>query len=219
MIRKALLLSMLVAGRAAADDGSLRLNVNLSSYELEVWEGEEKIRSYTATIGTSEFPTPTGGFQITRIEWNPRWTPPPSPWARGKEEAPPGPNNPMGRVKMQFDHYLYVHGTSQVGRLGSAASHGCVRLSNADALDLARLLASRTGAISSAEIDRLEGSSRRTYSVWLPTPVPVRIRYGAGDEGGDDPYGWRETSRQPAAGVGLARTSKRWSVPIAEARA
>jgi hypothetical protein len=122
---------------------------------------------------------------------------------------------------MQFDHYLYVHGTSQVGRLGSPASHGCIRLSNADALDLARLLANRTGAISNAEIDGLEASSRRTRSVWLPSPIPMRIRYGGSEEdsGGqaidrDDPYGWRETSRQPAAGVGLAMTFRRGSVPF-----
>ena len=114
MIRNALLLALLVAAPAAADDGPLRLTINLPSYQLEVWHGEEKIRSYTATIGTPEFPTPTGTFQITRIEWNPSWTPPPSRWARGKKKAAPGPNNPMGRVKMQFDDYLYVHGTSKV---------------------------------------------------------------------------------------------------------
>jgi len=215
MLKKAMLASMFLAGPAAAADGPLRLIINLPSYQLEVWEGEEKIRSYTVTIGAPNFPTPTGGFQITRIEWNPSWTPPPSPWARGEKKAPPGPNNPMGRVKLQFDDYLYVHGTSKESQLGGAHSHGCIRLSNADALDLARLVATHTGALSGDEIDALERSSRRTRSVRLPEPIPIRIRYGLQDEVGgevvnfEDPYRWRETMRFVPTGSGLATPGPR----------
>ena len=215
MLKRALLASLVLAAPAAADDGPLRLIINLPSYQLEVWDGDEKIRSYTATIGAPDFPTPTGGFQITRIEWNPSWTPPPSPWARGEKKAPPGPNNPMGRVKMQFDDYLYVHGTSKEGELGGAHSHGCIRLSNADALDLARLIATRTGALTDGEIAALEASPRRTRSVRLPSPVPIRIRYGLNEEVSgelvdfEDPYGWRESARPVSAGAALATSALR----------
>jgi murein L,D-transpeptidase YcbB/YkuD len=121
----------------------------------------------------------------------------------------------MGRVKLQFDDYLYVHGTSKESQLGGAHSHGCIRLSNADALDLARLVATHTGALSGDEIDALERSSRRTRSVRLPEPIPIRIRYGLQDEVGgevvnfEDPYRWRETMRFVPTGSGLATSGPR----------
>jgi murein L,D-transpeptidase YcbB/YkuD len=214
MFKKALMVSIFLAGPAAVAAEPLRLSLNLPSYQLEVWEGEEKIRSYTVTIGAPDFPTPTGGFSITRIEWNPSWTPPPSPWARGAKKAPPGPNNPMGRAKLQFDDYLYVHGTVKEDELGGAHSHGCIRMSNADILDLARLVATHEGVLTAEEIDALENSSRRTRSVRLPEPIPIRIRYGLEEEvGGDiveleDPYGWRETMRTVPTGSPLATLSR-----------
>jgi murein L,D-transpeptidase YcbB/YkuD len=212
MFKKALFALVLAAGPVTADEGDLRLTINLPTYELEVWEGDEMIRSYTATIGAPGFPTPTGMFQITRIEFNPSWTPPPSPWARGSKPASPGPNNPMGRAKLQFDDYLYVHGTSKTGELGGAHSHGCIRLSNDDVLDLARLIATRTGALTDEEVDAITASTRRTRSVRLPAPVPIRIRYGVDDEVSEsgeriqleDPYEWRETARPVPGGAGLA---------------
>jgi hypothetical protein len=168
--------SMLTIAGARPLAADLTLSVNLASYTLEVWDGSERIRSYPVTIGMNDFPTPMGSFLISRIEWNPSWVPPDRPWARGKQERGPGKNNPMGRVKLQFDDYLYVHGTSQLKQLGGAHSHGCVRLANADALELARLIALDQGVISSGEIAGLERNSRRTRSVRLARPIPLRIR-------------------------------------------
>ena len=197
MLGKALLFSLLATSAAsAAPSDSLTLVLNLPSYKLEVWEGSERIRDYWVTIGLPEHSTPTGTFRITRIEWNPRWVPPPSPWAEGKEEKGPGKGNPMGRVKLQFDEYLYVHGTWRPNELAGAYSHGCVRLKNEDALDLARLIALQTGAIAAREIDALERRSTRTRSVRLPQAIPLRIRYDLTEEVDgevvehEDPYGW-----------------------------
>jgi len=213
-MKKILLFSLLCAAPASAvaGDEPLRLIINLPSYELEVWQGEEMVRSYGVTIGAPAFPTPTGGFQISRIEWNPSWNPPPSRWARGKKRVGPGPNNPMGRAKMQFDDYLYVHGSAKENELGGAYSHGCIRLSNSDALDLARLLAINTGVLTGAEIDALEADPRRTRSVRLEEPIPIRIRYGLDGEEAvnlDDPYGWGDRSRPVSMAPGL----QRWSDP------
>jgi murein L,D-transpeptidase YcbB/YkuD len=197
MFGKALLLSLVVTeGALAAPTETLSLTLNLPSYQLEVWEGSERIRSYKVTIGSPKFETPTGSFQITRVEWNPRWVPPPSPWARGEKERGPGKGNPMGRVKLQFDDYLYVHGTWSTKQLGGAYSHGCVRLANEDALDLARLIVERQGLLSSDEIAALERNSKRTRSVRLAEPIPFRIRYDLAADSDDgvveyeDPYRW-----------------------------
>jgi murein L,D-transpeptidase YcbB/YkuD len=202
MLGKALLFSLLAttattATRAEPGD-SLSLYLNLPSYTLEVWEGAERIRTFPVTIGQRAYQTPTGAFQITRIEWNPSWVPPESPWARGKEEEPPGRNNPMGRVKMQFDDYLYVHGSAKTKEVGGPHSHGCVRLKNADALELARLIALHEELLSSGEITALEKNSRRTRSVRLARPIPLRIRYDLTAEVDGqlidykDPYKWAE---------------------------
>ena len=43
-----------------------------------------------------------GDFSVRRVIWNPRWVPPNSKWARGKKPMGPGPDNPMGRVKIFF---------------------------------------------------------------------------------------------------------------------
>jgi murein L,D-transpeptidase YcbB/YkuD len=184
MLGKALLFSLLAStGVGHAPEEPLRLTLNLSSRRLEVWEGEERIRNYRVTIGQDMYPTPTGNYAISRIEWNPRWVPPPGrDWTRGKKERAPGKGNPMGRVKMQFDDYLYVHGTWSTGQLGGAHSHGCVRLSNQDALELARMIALRQGVVSEGEIAGLEKSSRRTRSVRLAYTVPLHIRHGVAAE-------------------------------------
>ena len=215
MFGKALIFSVLASGAgasmaAAAPTGptpatdSLHLVLNLPSYRLEVWDGSEKLQSYPVTIGMNDYQTPTGSFGVYRIEWNPGWTPPDSKWAEGKTKAGPGTDSPMGRVKMQFDDALYVHGTWVPGQLGGPHSHGCVRLSNANALALARLIATREGVLSSGEISALEKNSKRTRSVRLPHSVPLRIRYDLTEnlaDGGTkrlpDPYHWAR-AEQPA---------------------
>ena len=206
MLGKALMFSLLATTAAAAKPApdSLSLLLNLPSYKLEVWEGSQKIRSYPVTIGMRDYPTPTGAFRVTRVEWNPGWVPPESSWAAGKTEKGPGRESPMGRVKLQFDDALYIHGTWTPKEIGGPHSHGCVRLRNKDALELARLIATHEGALSSGEITALENNSKRTRSVRLPEPIPFRIRYGLTEEVETeegtqivelkDPYHWATTS-------------------------
>ena len=57
-------------------------------------------------------------------------------WARGREYTPPGPNNPMGRVKLFFMPLYFIHGTPERESIGTPASHGCVRMKNADIIEL-----------------------------------------------------------------------------------
>jgi len=175
----ALLAILLVQGSAAAQ--SLTIRVNLPAYRLDVYQGSERIRSYRTAIGSRSHPTPTGGFEVQYVEWNPWWNPPNGPWAQGAKRTPPGPNNPMGRAKIQFIPLYYIHGSS--APLGRAASHGCVRISNEDALDLAKLLALETGArIGPSEISALERNSGRTRQVGVPARVRVEIVYILAEE-------------------------------------
>jgi hypothetical protein len=125
-----------------------------------------------------EFATPTDRFTISKITWNPWWVPPDREWARDEKIAPPGPQNPMGRVKLHAERLLFVHGTPDTASLGRAASHGCVRLSNADAIELARAVQARASpAVTPKELDLLERSPSRTRTFTLDEPVPLTIVY------------------------------------------
>lgn len=165
-----------VAGtEAAAPAASLRIVVDVAARRLHVYENGERTRTYRVAVGRPGHRTPVGGYAITRVVWNPWWRPPDRAWARGEKDTPPGPDNPMGRVKMYFRDLYYIHGTPAEGSLGRAVSHGCVRLSNADAIELARLVHEYGGGATPAELDRLVANRKRTRTIWLDRRVPVEI--------------------------------------------
>jgi len=127
---------------AARDAGSLELSVDLSKRRLYVHEGGKLVETYRVAVGRASNPTPTGTFRTGRIEWNPRWVPPPREWARKlKPRAPGDPRNPMQGVKIYFrEPWYFIHGTNNPASIGSAASHGCLRMRSGDAKKLARLI-------------------------------------------------------------------------------
>jgi len=121
-------------------DPPMHLKVDLSERVLRVYEDGEVVQTYGVAIGTAKHPTPTGTFRTGRIEWNPRWVPPNSPWARGEIPREPGdPANPMQGVKIYFkEPAYYIHGTNAPSSIGTAASHGCLRMEASEAKALAR---------------------------------------------------------------------------------
>ena len=56
-------------------------------------------------------------------------------WLEGLEE---GKNK--GQEIDSYKRYIYIHGTSEEGRLGSPASHGCIRMKNKEVIDLYNLV-------------------------------------------------------------------------------
>ena len=168
-----------VTGAAEVAAAPARLEVDLSERVLKVMVGEDVAASYSVAVGTGEHPTPTGTFQIRRIVWNPSWTPPDAEWARDKEPTPPGdPNNPMGRVKIFFSEPdYYIHGTENESSLGSAASHGCLRMRNSEVIELARTVMENGGEARSPNwFRRIINRIRDTEEVRLSTPVTVTVR-------------------------------------------
>lgn len=167
---------------APPDSGLVRpleLVVDVSDRTLTVQQGDEVLRTYTVAVGRERYPTPRGEFHIRRIVWNPRWVPPNTGWARGKRAAEPGdPNNPMGRVKLFFrEPDYYVHGTNNEESLGTAASHGCVRMANEDAISLAQLVMEHGGELRSPGwFTRVLNRVRNTRQVTLSRPVRISVR-------------------------------------------
>ena len=161
-----------------AGEAELALVLNLPAFRLDLTDGGTPVRSYTVAVGSRRYRTPTGRFSVSRVELNPWWHPPPSAWARRDTVTPPGPRNPMGRAKLNFHELYFLHGTPQEQSLGSAASHGCVRMANADVLDLARrVMAVGRADVEAAEIEALVQNHRRTRGYTLQRTVPLQIVY------------------------------------------
>lgn len=173
-----LLISLLATATARAQ-GPMDIVVNIPAGRLEVFQGGERIRSYPVSVGTPRHATPTGQAAIRRMVWNPSWTPPDAAWARDERPAAPGWSNPMGRVKIHLFRDYYVHGTPARNEhaLGRPASHGCIRMRNADVIELARMVMENGGARRSPSwFQQVINRVRSTAEVGLSSPVALRIR-------------------------------------------
>ena len=157
---------------------SFSLVIDLSDRTLFVMSGDDVVRTFPVAVGTSDYPTPNGAFSIRRIIWNPSWRPPPSAWARDDRPQPPGAiSNPMGRVKIFFrEPDYYSHGTNAESSIGTAASHGCLRMRNEDVIEVARMMVEHGAPSEVGIIRRLINNIRQTREVRLGTPVPIRVQ-------------------------------------------
>ena len=103
---------------------------------------------FPSTLGSTYDPSPTGDYRVTSITEDPWWHYQPDILAHvddSKPDAtiPPGPNNSVGVVWMALSKPHYgIHGTKAPETIGYATSAGCVRLTNWDALFLARRIES-----------------------------------------------------------------------------
>jgi lipoprotein-anchoring transpeptidase ErfK/SrfK len=114
-----------------ADIILIRTNEN----RLYHYENGALARTYTVATGTPQYPTPKGRFSITLKRFRPTWVnPDPGGWGASLPASiPPGPGNPLGTRALNLNAPgIRIHGTSNVGSLGTAASHGCIRMSIAE---------------------------------------------------------------------------------------
>jgi len=99
---------------------------------------------YPASIGSQEKPAPSGTFRVRQVVENPTYHYDPKFHFKGVKSRErftiaAGPNNPVGSVWIDLSKPSYgIHGTPDPGKIGKTQSHGCIRLTNWDARDLAR---------------------------------------------------------------------------------
>jgi lipoprotein-anchoring transpeptidase ErfK/SrfK len=104
------------------------------------------IASYPASIGSSDTPSPSGLHAVARVAFDPNYTYNPKiNFQQGNNTKvltiPPGPNGPVGTIWIALDKPTYgIHGTPDPSRIGRSQSHGCVRLTNWDATELAKMV-------------------------------------------------------------------------------
>jgi lipoprotein-anchoring transpeptidase ErfK/SrfK len=109
-------------------------------------EAGQMVASYPASIGSSDTPSPSGVHGVTRIAFDPNYTYNPKiNFQQGNNTKvltiPPGPNGPVGTVWIALDKPTYgIHGTPDPSRIGRTQSHGCIRLTNWDATELAKMV-------------------------------------------------------------------------------
>jgi lipoprotein-anchoring transpeptidase ErfK/SrfK len=157
----------------------LELTANIPARTLIVRRGDSTLKTFAVAVGKDEYPTPEGTFRIQKMIWNPSWRPPPnSDWARGKTAKGPGePGNPMKVVKIFFkEPDYYIHGTGDVESLGSAASHGCLRMDPEEVADLAKIIMEHGGQPREENwFWRIIHSRREEKPIYLDKPVWLTI--------------------------------------------
>ncbi len=114
------------------------LTLDRSTFTLRLWKHLKLAKTYTVAVGMEGLETPEGLYAIQEKEENPVWNVPMSDWAGSLagQSIPPGPSNPIKARWMGIYEGAGIHGTEETYSLGSAASHGCVRMAIPDVEEL-----------------------------------------------------------------------------------
>ncbi len=114
------------------------LTLDRASFTLRLWKDLKLAKTYTVAVGQEGLETPEGLYHIEEKEENPTWHVPESDWAGSLagQDIPPGPSNPIKARWMAIYEGAGIHGTEETESLGSAASHGCVRMAISDVEEL-----------------------------------------------------------------------------------
>ena len=115
------------------------ITVSKTSYTLTLWKNLKAAASYPVAVGSAEYPTPNGLFSIQNMQVDPPWNVPNSDWAgdlAGTTIPGGSPENPLVARWLGVSGPVGIHGTSSTSSLGSAASHGCIRMDPSDVVAL-----------------------------------------------------------------------------------
>lgn len=104
--------------------------ISIPDRKLALVEDGEVVKVYPVAVGRRVSPSPSGSFEIINRVTNPTY------YHKG-QIVPPGPDNPVGTrwIGLNQPHYG-IHGTNQPRSIGKAASHGCIRMAQADLEEL-----------------------------------------------------------------------------------
>jgi lipoprotein-anchoring transpeptidase ErfK/SrfK len=109
-------------------------------------EGGTPFAQFPASTGSKHDPLPEGRWQVRGVATNPEYRYNPKLFwdakaGDTKARIAAGPNNPVGVawIDLTIEHYG-IHGTPEPGKIGKTQSHGCVRLTNWDVMQVVRSL-------------------------------------------------------------------------------
>ncbi|HEY3569528.1 MAG TPA: L,D-transpeptidase [Thermoanaerobaculia bacterium] len=128
----------------------VEIYVSKSNSNLMVKEGDKLLYYAPVTSGSEHDPLPIGDWKVTVVQPNPKFHYNPNLFwdAKATDEKAtlqPGPNNPVGVVWIDLSKEHYgIHGTPEPKTISKTTSHGCVRLTNWDALTVASMVKAGT---------------------------------------------------------------------------
>jgi lipoprotein-anchoring transpeptidase ErfK/SrfK len=108
---------------------------------VRVLDHGKVVKRYHVAVGMPKYPTPEGQFAVQTMQKDPVWNVPNAEWAgdlAGRTIPGGSPQNPLKARWIGFDGSVGFHGTGELGSIGTAASHGCVRMRPDDVKDLFR---------------------------------------------------------------------------------
>jgi hypothetical protein len=117
------------------------IGVNRPRKELRLYRHLRLVKRYPIAVGRIGLETTPGRYEIQTKVIDPPWIVPKKPWAgalAGRVIPPGDPDNPLKARWMGFYDGEGIHGTDDLASLGSAASHGCIRMSVPDVEQLFR---------------------------------------------------------------------------------
>jgi lipoprotein-anchoring transpeptidase ErfK/SrfK len=114
--------------------------VDRSTFTLRLYQHLTLTHSYPIAVGMQGLQTPAGRWQIQWMQVNPPWYVPHAAWtgSLAGKVIPPGPADPLKARYMAFANGAGIHGIdpSEYGTIGHTASHGCIRMTIPDVIDL-----------------------------------------------------------------------------------
>jgi lipoprotein-anchoring transpeptidase ErfK/SrfK len=131
-----------------------RVVVSKGERVLMLYDSDGKVLAqYPASTGSEHDPLPIGNWKITGVARNPVYSYNPKLFwdaAPGdkKVKIAGGPNNPVGVawIDLSKEHYG-IHGTPSPALIGKSESHGCIRLTNWSASEVAQLVVAGTDVV------------------------------------------------------------------------
>ena len=114
--------------------------VDRGTFTLRLYRHLKLSNTYPIAVGMQGLDTPAGLWHIQWMQVDPPWYVPNDSWAGSLAGTvvPPGPSDPLKARFMSFDGGAGIHGIdpSEYGTIGHTASHGCIRMTIPDVIDL-----------------------------------------------------------------------------------
>jgi lipoprotein-anchoring transpeptidase ErfK/SrfK len=105
--------------------------INRSRFRLTLYRHLKRVETYSIAVGRAGLETPAGLYHIQDKVIDPAWHVPKSAWAgklAGKTIPAGDPQNPIKARWMGIFDGAGIHGTDAINSIGTAASHGCIRM-------------------------------------------------------------------------------------------
>src|SRR5215467_7524563 len=162
----------------------IRIDVNVPAFQMCFWQNGKLVNVYEIGVGRKDFPIDISNRKISQIIFNPEWVPPDSSWVNKDPKVSPGEHipatdsrNPLGKIKIPLGEGYLIHQSEKTADIGHLVSHGCIRMQQADLIDLAKkIIAAESLPVPADKMQHALDSDDR-LAVAVKRPIPISIRY------------------------------------------